>query len=296
MAGHKKIIHVDFFQVEFPKGSTDTFDSIVDAAIKKPLAQRSVSIGIDFIRLETASNKDGVTKGDFGRIRMNDLPSKAAPDSTSKPIPLADDEGVVEQAAFLYHSATQVLLLQRSRFVFPSTVVRFLEGIGEIDEPILFSVVLEPNAAADFKRLTIPQKLDVSIARLRDPRKLGEKAQDSGESLNGFLDIVTDTKAKNAHLVLTAGRGDHKMSGKLKTFARNLLSIRGTQTNDIRKLQIVGTDENEVPLAVDLVRDRMLGEGQLTSDGRRRLSSAQRIALLEKLFDARKDELTKAYS
>jgi hypothetical protein len=295
MQPRKRIVKVDFFQVQFPASTNTTFEAVLAKAGARKLADRAVPIGDDYIRLEETSAKDGVTKGDLARIRMNDLPSKASTSSASKPIELDSDEGVVEQAAFLYDSETRILLLQRSRFVFPSNVVRFISEMGAVNDMIELSVVLNDDTAADFNRLSDPQRLEVSVARMLDPRKVGAAARENGESLEGFLDMINDTKARNVQMVLSAGPGDHSLKSSIKRFARELLRIGGKETNQVRKLRLLGTDADDQELLVDLVRDRMVAEGAVESDDRRRLPYAIRAGVLHNAFEECKDALRKSY-
>src|SRR5438046_1281762 len=107
-------VTVDFFRVRIEEQAV-TFQKLLTRIIALTALERNLKTSDGVLRLHALQAVQQSQEGDMTRIRLTDLPARGSLEGELSAIDLDDDEGLAEQAAFLYRPATDILLLQRNR-------------------------------------------------------------------------------------------------------------------------------------------------------------------------------------
>jgi hypothetical protein len=110
----KKIV-VDFYRVSITHPNGSRLERLLDQTIASPAGTRNVNRDRNYIRLQEGSAHGQFWYGEMIRIRMEELPMKAALSGTVESLDLEKDEGLGEGTAFLYHIPSRIFALQRNR-------------------------------------------------------------------------------------------------------------------------------------------------------------------------------------
>jgi hypothetical protein len=110
-----------------------------------------------------------------------------------------------------------------------------------------------------------------------------------------MLDLIDTFDAPSARIELSMG---HEREGSLdvqrvKRAARRLLQIDAQEGADgsVKRIEIRGRTEDDEPVLLDLLRDRMIETASIELDTDRRLPYARRRQALREAFTARSDQL-----
>lgn len=278
-----KKISVDFYRVEMPMQTTETFNSVLHRVEGSPDdASRNVEMGGYAYRLQHANFEAELGEGEMVRIRMDEVPLKAKLSGYVAPFELEDDEGIAEDTAFLFYRPTNVLVMQRSRIgVSAARLAGYLESRGGLDGPIIFDPLLQKNALQRLNALNAIRKVDVRLARVDHPEHL----KDEAHGLNGVIELLGQFDAPDVALTLSMGRlrGSLGVVDCLQTI-KTLNRVAKENEHNVTKLEVHGQRGPQEPEIIDLVKDRMVETFELEVDHQRRISyEARRLALREAL-------------
>lgn len=283
MAGKTKRVKIEFYRVEMPDGAP-AFNKILSSIVALPnTRRRTKDLGGRHVRLRIATESSGLWQGDLTRIRMTAIPGKAGLDGSFEPFDFADDEGLGEETAFLYHSPTRVLVIQYNHYgATPALLARYVEVMGNLDGKIDFDPAINPRVLERLAEMDEYRRLEIGLAGLDDSSILG----DSGRSLTGMVDVINEFRAPVAQLVVSMGH----VSGSLakQVVMRTLRWLR--KSTRVTKVKVTGREDYETRI-IDLVLDRLVETVEIDLDEHRRLSYSDRKVAVHEAWNTHKNEL-----
>ncbi len=121
----EKSFVTDFYTVSMPEGEKREFIDLLGELAEIPDDEaRNYLVENNPVRFTNLScSKAGIWEGDFVKIRMDVLPPVAKTSGGVEPLVLEDDEGIGEEAAFMYDPQFNVLAKQRNRYAVSPTVL-----------------------------------------------------------------------------------------------------------------------------------------------------------------------------
>lgn len=289
-------LKIDFYQVVMPGVANVTFEQIIAQIISlTPEEMRNAQVKGHYIRLQEADNFYNYWEGDLIRIRMDEMPLKASLAGVVEPFILADNEGVGEETAFLYHPQTRILAIQYNRYgVSASQLARYFhEKSGILGDIALFPVIQE-DAIERLARMRGIRRFEIRVAGQQNARIFREL----GYGVGAVSNLINEFQAPSVSITFSMG---HHRRGSLYRDAiqgtiNGLLTISGNDRSQVEKIQISGRGEDgDEVRVIDLLRDRMSERVDINLDGYRRLSSAGRRAAVREAWERRSAELMRMF-
>lgn len=285
---------IDFFLVEVPE------DVVFADILSKVSHLRSNDVrraqevdGIPY-RMHELRKAGHLWEGDMMRIRMNDIPVIASLDGKVEEVDLDDDEGIGEETSFLYDEQTHVLAFQRNRFgMTPQKFGRYFEVFEGLDEPIIPTMVLDPNVAVELARVRVVRKLQLRFAGIRNPKLVtehGPNAIDAIKLLDGESPVVDIT------LAMGHERGSLPLRAAIESAKKFFRWAEGRGEAQVDTVKVIGTFDDDSPADIDLLAFRMVETHDVEPDRRsRRLLYGDRKAALRAAFNHRKGQLNNLF-
>jgi hypothetical protein len=202
-----------------------------------------------------------------------------------------DDEGIGEEAAFLYVPSLETLVVQRNRFaVSASRLVGYFQGAAGLDDVITLEPVVEPATAANFKRLSKIRRFEVKVAGVHNAATISQANPDA--SVKKMATLINDLSAINFNFEATMGHDSGSLDvSTVKNVARSLLKVRSNTPVEVKKIEISGRSAGDEKIFVDLLQDRMIEQAEIDLDADRRLPYPSRRKALRDAYAARKTQL-----
>jgi hypothetical protein len=253
----RKTLKFDFYVVEIPDTIRRPFHSLLDSiAQMNPPERRNEALGGAPVRLQELHTAEDMREGDMIRIRMDDLPSCASMRGPVRDLPLAADEGVGEQTAFLYHIPTSVLVLQSTKVgASASRIADYIERKLNLPPGISIDPLLSRDALARMQRMMVVRKLHLRAARVTNPQFIAL----GNPGVSRFIREVSVGVAPTVELSISLGharRGSlarDRVFGLARSWAR---SVAGRPA-EVKSIEVCGVDRDGETSAVDLIEDRM---------------------------------------
>ncbi|OQW32904.1 MAG: hypothetical protein A4E19_06005 [Nitrospira sp. SG-bin1] len=284
-----KIINIDFFEVILPPDSVMTFNKILETVSQSPDDDsRVVDRGDAPLRLQAAKKEGHHWEGEMIRIRMKDLPVKAAIDGTTEPIELEDNEGLGEETAFLFSVPTKTLALQRNRHgVSASSFASYFTKKGGV-EFIELHPILRRDALKELAKMDLVRKFDVRVASVTN----GAAARSQSAGVNAILDIHDVFKAPSVSVSVSMKRKPGSLS--LPQIMQTVKQFcKGIDNAVVEKILITGQDEDGETALLDLLKWRIVETIVLpVLDDDRRISAKDRRRAVNQAWENKKGEIT----
>lgn len=149
-------------------GLTSGFE--VDALLASIQARapedRRMAAGANYVRIKEYTHRDAIRLGRMQKLRMD---ADAATDFTDtddeRTIQLEANQGLREQAFFLYHPATRVLAYQDNRMVVDHVgFARYLNDVGTPHEEITLEPLIAPDVYEALRRRPYVRSFEVSAS------------------------------------------------------------------------------------------------------------------------------------
>ena len=226
------------------------------------------------------------------RIRLNEAPVKAKLNGQTSDIVLDQDEGLGEETAFLYHLATDLLLMQRNRSgVSASALAKYLKVLCKARD-VTFECVLKPDALERITHMQTIQTFEIQFAGVQN----GQNLKNKGHSAKAMYQMLDEFQAPNATIKLSAG----KKQNTLQNVANAVTQLFGNQAEgapkEVRRVIVVGNDGNDDERAiVDLFQDRLSEFVQVEVKDGERISNAQRFKALTTAWERNQAYLESTY-
>ncbi|MEZ6099971.1 MAG: DUF6731 family protein [Pirellulaceae bacterium] len=285
---------IDFYSVEGPEDLD--LNAVLNSASAVPDDDSRVRelSGVPF-RLQRLNHGRGIWTGEIVRIRMNDIPIICGLDGSVDEVELDDDEGIGEETAFLFHPATNSLVIQRNRLgVSSSRLMAYLERLTDT-EGLLAVMILNADVASALNRLQIVRKMHVRLASVKNPRLLTSHNPSTTEAIE-----ILNAKAPVVDITVAMGRQRGSLSLQaIRSAAKRFLSWSGATDapGDVEALKIDGKYDDESPAELDLLEYRMVERADVEPDPQsRRLLYEDRIRALKEAFERRKGELENMFA
>lgn len=258
--------------------------------------------GVPF-RLQQLTQGGRYRDGDMARIRMDDVPPIISRSGEVDEVELDDDEGLGEETAFRYDTQTHVLAIQVNRAgVSAAKWAKFFEAVLGVEEAIVPTVVVNPNAADEIARLDVVRKIHVRYAGNTDARTV------IAAGAGGTVAQIERLARTAPVFELTLGMGRERGSGfpirEAKAFIRGtfnwLMERAAGDATTNERLDVVGTFDDESHAEFNLLEYimRETVEVEIDADSKRMLYGSRhggieeawgrRRAALEGMFPARR--------
>lgn len=239
-----------------PETAGVSFEAILQQVNNLSTTNRVKEVRLHQIWLFESSTRPQFYEGDIIRLRMSNVPVKGNLSGNVEKINLADDEGIGEQTAFLYHIPTRVLALQNNNAgTSPSAFANYFEIMGGLSQPIYLDPVLQVDAMERLLNMNTISKFEVRIASLDNMKVL--QNQDIG--VQEFINLSETYRAPTISVKLSVGKTKNKTLevDKIKNIARRLIRMPQHNQESVKTLRISGSTEEEENIHLDLLKDRM---------------------------------------
>ena len=281
---------VDFFHVEgLEKEGAPKFADVLEGLAKRGAADRTVTARGAILRYDLHHQENRRFEGDMVRLVMDQVPGLVSMNEEGvSDIPLEDDQGIGEEAAFLYHAKLNVVALQRNRSVSASMAATyFANHVGE--HALLLHPILMPETMKRLNKMKGITRLEVDIAAAS-----GTFWGQQNLPLKELAKITAKAEAPNISITLKTGynRGSLLNAEYIKEVVRGLL---GDEAKGVRRLRIGGELAPDETVVLDLLKDRMHEYVTATADDRRLRYSERRAAVAE-AFSRRRKDLEELYA
>jgi len=251
-----KKVKVDFYRIEMPDNVGISFESVLLQTMQLSEDARTIDIRHAPVCLHKCSQALNFIEGDIVRIRMSGLPYVASLKGQISPISLADDEGIGEQAAFLYHPLSHTLLLQSVQSaVSVGGFVEYFQSFSSFDQLIYADPVLRPQALSSLTRTDLIRRVEVRIAGLNDNTIF----RDGTRGCDELLALGDEYNAPFVALTLSVGhkKRDSLEPTKVKSLVQSLLRIFAKDNTKVSRIRVSGQTDEDQLVNLDLLRDRI---------------------------------------
>ena len=297
-----KPLLIDFYRLTVNDAGV-LFSGLLRRASGLPLAGSDRTVKIDHVpyRLEEVHHNVNPERweGNISRIRMNDLPGKGSLTAPSTSLPLATNEGVSEETAFMYIPSRRIVVLQRGKQgVSYRAFSNYFEKLFALQSGVQLDPVLRPDVDLTLRSMTSVKMLDVVIARTDNPAFLAELRP----SLGGLVDLISETGGRTVQLRLSMGHSKGSMVvqrvvdkvGELLDLSQTIDD--GRSKRRFRKIEMKGETPNSDHEALDLLQARMFETLSVDMGGDRRMSYPKRKAALRVAWGNRSDDINRMFT
>ncbi len=191
-------------------------------------------------------NYGAVVIGVFAVLR-DEAPSIRAQDRSERPIPLGEDEGLIEKNHFLFYASTGLIVYQvNQRANHPSRFEQYLTNMAGPGRGVTFGDILTRDA---WNKLSsgIVKRVEVTIDTPKTPESF-----DPEDFTGRTLGTMQHAAAQKAKIVLSAARGE----GMSRWLREQLMRLRGGAHIEALKVRLEGED-GLLDLLANTLRDKI---------------------------------------
>jgi hypothetical protein len=257
-------VKITFWKPRIGQGTFFDLQEVLEELAGKAAQDRMVNRGPEYTDyLVSAQTQGGSVVGSAARIRMENLPERMnATTGEVGQLSLQVQEGLAEEAFFLYDSGLQVLLLQQNNFFRASTFEHLIGDLAELED-LWLEPVIRKDAWDRFDRMQRIASFDFKLTDLSHRPDVGNTLPSLGDMLDH---ANSDMNAITAELRLGVGR--RRNEGLARGAVRNLvrvLSRDGVSALAVRG-NLLDTGKSE---EIDFLRERLVFTGEVEYSGRR---------------------------
>ena len=289
MADRKRIVRVDFYQVDLGKQAT-LFETVLSAAHAAKPDRRTQTVSQVPIRLQSLTDHTTHLTGELMRIEMNDIPLLGKLDGTTSAIELDEDQGVADTSAFLFLPSHNLLVLERNRRgVTSGHFAGYFEQIGNVPHIALLPVVSKEGLEALLGMKTI-RSMEVDVAPVNFDGALSPTATSS----ETYLPKAKKLEAKTMTISYGMGytRGELKRDAVVEA-VKKLLGVNKASNSVVNKVDIHGRGPDGVPTVLDILSYHITHRREFKVDEGNRVSLAKRLELLQDALNTHKEHWSK---
>ncbi|WP_026736133.1 DUF6731 family protein [Fischerella sp. PCC 9605] len=289
-----KTLNIDFFKLVILADMNLSFEEVLQKVIQVPADQRFKEVRLHYVSLHRAVfGWQQTWEGEIVRLRMDNIPVKANLAGKIEDFKLADDEGIGEQSAFIYHPATNILLLQSNKHgVSPGNFARYFELMIGSNTSLYIDPVIQLDALQRLEKMKTVKKLNISIAALENMSVF------ENYGLEEFANLTTAYQAPAIDIEFKVSRSKKSSLSleKVRNATTSLLRISNQNQSQVKKIRISGSSDDDDSLYVDLLKDKMRESIQIqASKSQRNIPYLERQKALRNAWEKRKDEILKMY-
>ncbi|MUG92821.1 hypothetical protein F7734_10315 [Scytonema sp. UIC 10036] len=263
-----KNLTIDFYKVTVSEESNLSFNDILQKIITISIAQRSQEVRFQPVFLyEAKYGWEHTWEGEIVRLRMDNIPVKGNLAGTIEDFKLADDEGIGEQSAFIYHPATRILALQSNKHgVSPGNFAKYFELMIGSNTSIYLDPVLQLDAMQRFNKMNSVSKFHINIAAL------GNMSIFESSGLEEFANLtkVFQAPAINMELKVSRQKQSSLSVAKVRNAAESLLRISHQNSSQVKTVRISGSSDDNEHIFIDLLKDKMREYIKIQSSSKKR--------------------------
>lgn len=219
---------------------------------------------------------------DMMRLRTDSVATKATP--TTKPVPvlMGAGEDLSEQAAFVYHRRSRVLVAQRAQYgVTLGALQAYVEKFGPTK--LVIEAAIHPDALARLAGFTSLSRLELSLAGLDKT----DIFNNTGHEPRGLAMLAKDMGAPSISVELSVGRSRGELSREgVVRLATSLLGLR-SQGASVTRLAVSGSTESMAREVLNLTRAQLTDKVTLDLDARNGLPHTARWDAMKDVLNAR---------
>jgi hypothetical protein len=287
-----KTIKIDFFRVVMPQDAGITFEALLNqiAAIPLDNEARTVKTQGDPVRLQELHPRAGYVEGDMVKTRMETLPEKSNVETGElAPLDLAEDEGLGEEAAFLYRPPLGCLAMQRNRFsASASAFVGYCGEVGNLQSAILLEPLISGEAIARLHEFGRINRLQVKVAGLQG----GAPLRDSPYSLAHIAALADDYAGPIVNIEISMGRRQGSLARDRVNAVVDWLRGRSADGElDVRKIEVSGSAPGDETELLDLLESRIIAERRVQTNENRVVPYASRRAAVWSAWEEKRDRI-----
>lgn len=289
----EKYLNIDFYRVRVEDRENRTFLDLLEVIRALPDDEgRAQTRTDDAIRLQTVNRSTAYWRGDMLRIRMNEAPVKAKRSGETKPIDFDEDEGLGEETAFLFHPATNVLVVQRNRSgVSASALAKYFKILGKV-KAIKFESILKEDALQRIARMQNISTFEVHFAGVQN----GHNLRGRGHSAGSMYAMLNQFQAPNATIKLSMGRKPGRLQNVVNAVADLFGDQAEAQPQEVKRVIVIGSEgEDEERTLIDLLQDRLSESIVVEVRDGERITSAQRFKALNAAWERNQTYLERTY-
>ena len=296
MAVYSKKLTADFFKLEVTTG--ESFANLVTTiAVQGIKKETTIEVKDDFFtRLETSGNwGDEHIEGQIVRLRMNSLPDKAGFSEPIQAIGFKDEEGVGESAVFIFHSKSNVILLERNRNALTTyTFAEFFRQMGKIKGQVNLFPVLQHDVYERVFNAKVVRKLVVQLA---GPDNVGATIAEMEPSVNEMLKARQSLKAPVAEFTYSIGRKRKEGLDLNRTLGavRDFLTLNQGNDTYIDKLIVNGSSGPHEDFSLDLLENQLHGQDTVETTIERRIPYDRKRDAPRRIWHKSRAELAKSF-
>jgi len=256
-----KTIKIDFFKVAMPEDAEEAFEALLNRIADMPIAEdvRTQRLSSDPVRLQELHHRGGYLEGDMVRTRMDNLPAKSNIDTGElAPLDLEEDEGLGEEAAFLYDPQTACLVMQRNRFSVSATAfATYCSDIGEYQTAIILEPIISGDVIARLHEFDRVRRLRIKVAGLAG----GEVLRNTPYSLAHIAAFANDYASPTVNIEVSMGhQGGSLMRQRVNEVVEWLRQRAGGSELEVQQIKVAGSAPGEGTEVLDLLESRIIEE------------------------------------
>ncbi|MCP1106709.1 hypothetical protein M6G53_15100 [Serratia nevei] len=255
-----KNYRIEFYQLSFKPSArlaslSAAFQSVVDGTSPSSSDREGYTREIWGLK----KREDGTFVGELRKFRNSNIPDKGAPGRHSSPIPLEEDEGIIERNFFVFYPQYNIVGWHRNFMA--CGINRFSLFLATIfDCRVKAAPLLEKEAVARLMRGDIRmKKIQLTIPRPRNP-DLYPDTDFSQKTLELLGDAGADTMQIVMGINTRRGDSDGKLRQSVKFAMQELVEFGA------KKAVIEVFDADGVLHPVDLIADRIVSTQSVVTD------------------------------
>ncbi|WP_411824658.1 DUF6731 family protein [Leptospira sp. 'Mane'] len=297
----KKKIITDFYLEEQNEDISGGLKETLNSIMNQDVENRNLNYGETILRIQECSvDEHGIYEGNFVKIRMYGLPSKASIDGSLAEFDLEDDEGMGEEASFLFDSNLQILAFQRNRYsVTMPTFSNYLKKKTNARSEIDFLPILTVDTLNKFKKMDSISKFHLKVAGISNP----EAFKKSGYAPERVIDLLEEFGAPNMDLTFSMGfaKGSSLKIKSLEKAVNQFLKFARSKDDEtkseVTSLVVTGHDSENHQEIIDLVANRLYLEKEIDlNKADRVLPYSTRKIIIKDHFESKANELERRFS
>jgi hypothetical protein len=265
-------VRVDFFRATFQK-RPKTFEGFLQNLNQLTKAKRLRTLGTEaaLYMPNVRHRSTDLWTGELQYIRRTNLPDKIDLSTlVDDALGLLPSQGLLEKCHFAYRADLQALALQSSRYVRPSTFESYVEHVE--DSPFELTLIIKRDAYLRMLKMRTIASLSVKI---ENPPSAAEFTRLNDPGVSAMAELLTNFGAAKIEVTLKRERRGFATLAveNIKQLADRVLS-RPAVAESFRSMLLKGKREDDEKLEpVDLIKDRLLFEGEVGYDSKRRLDA-----------------------
>jgi hypothetical protein len=246
-------MNIDFYRIQDDAGGPTAFRDALIEAMRARGRNRSALVAGERIDLYECTRQGSLIQGEFGRVRLNDVPAIADEECGVSEIALQETEGVTERTAFLLDVERAVLVVHsRREAASASRIAGYCDRFANNRADTFFlKPLLRADAEGRFRSMVAFKRIDVEYTRSAlDVQRTADAPTRS------FLTGLNQLDGQTITVGVSSGqkKADHLSYENVQSVIRTAMA---SPQERVLKLEVSGRGRADEALFVDLLEDRL---------------------------------------